>query len=267
MRVSLARDANVPLFEDEEPYQEFMTRLEYLRSAFTSERDFLHRENHYRFRPLVNAPDGFAAGFFSRPSPVTLNHEDLTPYMAENFEASLFIIELDSDQIVWMQDNPKVGSPKGILESFFHTLLKKSDLKDWRAFVSYFESKTDYWSAVERHRHEITEILFRYVPPNAFEGKKLAQKYKTEVQTQANSDILEEKFKSEPGKMDPTSEMMAANAEIAEQGAGERELRGRKRKLLYSSSQGRMTDNVSDDDMPDARNPTFLRRVIEKLFS
>lgn len=265
MRVSLMREEASPLLDTIGFVSRPLSKSEYLKSAFSEERVFLHLQKPYKFMPLP-APKGYAAGFFSRPSPVELNHEDLSPYMAENYEPSLFVIKIDEEQVMWMQDNRKVGSPKRILESFFDYLLKRTSLRDWQAFVRYFEGKENYWQAVEQYHHEITQIIFRYVPPNAFEGKKLAQKYKTAMQLEANSDVYEERFKSAPGKMTPNSEMMQANAEIAEEGAGEKELRGVGNRLLYSSRQGRVTETVVDDDMPDALNTSFVNRVIAKLF-
>jgi hypothetical protein len=266
LRVSLAREEDLPVLDAVQHDDSHLTRTEFLRRAFAESRQFLSGgRTVFRFYP-IETQDGFAAGFFSKPSPMMLAHEDLSLYVAENYEAPLFTISLDKAQVIWMEHNQKVGSPKRILESFFDHLLKKTDLKDWAAFVRYFESDGDYWDAVRKYRNEITKIVFRYVPPNAFEGKKLAQQYHTAVQAEAKNEILEETFKSAPGKMNPESEMMKANAEIAEQGAGEKELRGPGNKLLYASGQGRRTEIVPEDEMPNAQNPTFVRRVINRLF-
>lgn len=266
LRVSLARDEPPPLLEAAGYEEEHRTRTEYLRAAFGESRQFLGRgQTIFRFHPIP-APSGFAAGFFSRPSPVELSHEDLTPYVAENFEAALFTLSLDSAQVVWMEHSQKVGSPKSILESFFTYLLKNTDLNEWISFVRYFEIESEYWDAVEKYRKEITKIVFRYVPPNAFEGKKLAQEYHKVVQEQCKNDILQETFTTAtPGKMDPGSEMMRENAEIAEQGAGEKELHVGN-KTVYTSGAGRLTETVPEEEMPTAQAPAFVRRVIDRLF-
>lgn len=265
LRVSLARDDQPPLLEKIGSDQEIPSRTEFLQSAFSLERSFLNRAgSKVNFIP-IETPDGYAAGFFAKERPVPLMHADLSPYMAENYEPALFVLSLDKAQVIWMESSA-VGSPKSILESFFDHLSKKTDLRDWQAFVRYFETTDDYWKVVEAHRSEITKIVFRYVPPNAFDGSKLAQQYKTAVQEQAKNEILEETFKGKPGKMDPTSEMMRANAEIAEQGAGERELRGRGNKLLYTSGRGRKTENVDDDSMPTLNQPSLIQQVIIRLF-
>ncbi|TMM45344.1 hypothetical protein [Qipengyuania marisflavi] len=266
MRVSLARDEPGGLLDDIGNEPQIPSRTDFLTSAFGSPHTFLNRSGwKVNFIP-IEAPSGFAAGFFAKERPVPLKHADLSPYLAENYEPALFVISLDKAQVIWMESSA-VGSPKSILESFFSYLLKKTELNQWQAFVRYFETKEDYWAAVEKYRSQITKIVFRYVPPNAFEGEELAQRYHTAVQQQAQNEILEETFKGQPGKMDPTAEMMRANAEIAEQGAGERELRGRGNKLLYSSGRGRVTDVVDDDQMPSLDQPSLIRQVILRLFN
>lgn len=267
LRISLARDEEPGgLLEGTEGDNPHLSRSEFLLAAFSEPRDFLNeRGTLFNFLPMP-APDGYMAGFFARHRPVPLKHADLIPYMAENYEPAMFVISLDKAQIAWFEDKGSVGSPKRILESFFDHLLKKTDLKDWRAFVRYFENEQDYWTVVRERRMDITKIVFRYVPPNAFGGRKLAQEYHKEVQRQAKATEVEETFRGPAGSMDPESEMMKENAEIAEQGAGERELRGRNNQLLYRSKEGRVIESVPEEDMPTVENTPFVRRVIDRLF-
>lgn len=266
LRISLALDDDPDLLTEMGNPNEPRSRAEYLAAAFGSPRHFFNaRDSRFNFHPIP-APDGFVAGFFARERPVPLKHADLTTYMAENYEPALFVMSLDKAQVAWMEDKGAVGTPKRILEAYFDYLITRTELKDWRAFVRYFENDKDYWTVVRERKRDITRIIFRYVPPNAFDGKKLAQEYHKEVQRQAKAREVEETFKGDPGTMDPESEMMRENAEIAEQGAGEREVRGRKGEVLYKSAEGRVTDNVPEEDMPTVDQPTFVRRIIGRLF-
>ena len=79
---------------------------------------------------------------------------------------------------------------------------------------------------VRRHRHEITKATFKLVPPNALEGFEAAQRFYTAIQTEAGNAQLDATFKAKPGKLNLEGPMMTATAEVAEQGGGERELRG-----------------------------------------
>jgi hypothetical protein len=265
LRVSLARAFDAPLLSEAGDPNEPLSRTEYLRRAFGEPRKFLRRQDIMTFHP-IDAPEGYAAGFFAREQHIPLRHEDLSLYLAENYEPALFVISLDQAQIIWMEDKQNVGGPKQILESFFIHLLRKTPLKDWSAHVRYFERTDDYWDVVRRCRQEITKVIFRFVPPNAFEGEELAQEFYTELQKEAQNEVLEQTIKGKPGKMNLEGPIMRASAEIAEQGAGERELRGPGNKLLYKSSEGRVTDRVPEDDMPTVQSPNFVRRVIDRLF-
>jgi hypothetical protein len=264
LRVSLDRAFDAPLIE-ELGEDEYLPRAEYLRRAFAEERRFMKKDEVFTFHPL-DAPDGFAAGFFARGLQVSLRHEDLSPYTAENYEPALFLLSLDRDQVVWMEDKATVGSPKPILESFFTHLLRKTDLKDWVAFVRYFERQETFWDVVRTHRHRITKVILKFVPPNAFEGSELAQEFYTQLQKEVNNDVLEQTLKAKAGKMKLNGPMMQASAEIAEQGAGERELRGPKNELLYSSSEGKVVEKVAEEEMPTVQSPGYVSRVIRKLF-
>lgn len=265
MRVSLAREEDLELLSEMGDENSFISRTEYLTASFKEPIKFVHNKSIYTFTP-IDSPRGFAAGFFARERQVELRHEDLSNYFAEDHEPSLCVISLDKAQVVWMENNSFVGDPKRVLESFFEHLLHKTELRDWRAFVRYFERSETYWEVVHRHRSEIRKVTFKFVPPNAFEGFESAQQFYTAIQKEANSRSLKEVFEAPPGKLRLDGPLMTASAEVAEQGAGEREIRGAKNEILYSSSQGRVTEKVPDEDMPTVQSQGFVRRVIGRLF-
>jgi hypothetical protein len=266
MRVSLAREDDSGLLADVDNPNPVMTRTEHLTAAFGSEHHkFLHNKSTYTYTP-IESPEGYAGGFFSRERQVELRHSDLSNYYAEDHEPALFVLSLDKAQIIWMENRQFVGDPKRVLESFFDYLLRKTSLRDWRAFVHYFERQQDYWDVVRSRRQEITKVIFRLAPPNALEGFEAAQRFYTDIQTEAGNAALEETFRNKPGHMNLEGPMMTATAEVAEQGGGEREIRGVKNKLLYKSEQGRVSEPVPDEDMPTIESQSFVRRVIGRLF-
>ncbi len=264
LRVSLDRAFDGPLIEGVQR-DEHLSRTDYLRRAFSEKRDFVKSKRIYTFIP-IEAPEGYVAGFFTRGRPVPLRRADLSPYTAENYEASLFLLSLDKAQIIWMEDRQTVGSPKGVIEAFFRHLMRKTDLKDWIAFVRYFEKKETFWNAVRNNKYRISKVVFRFVPPNAFEGVEAAQQFITGIQKEVDNDVFEQVLKGRPGKMKLDGSIFRATAEIAEQGAGERELRGPKNELIYSSREGRVIAKVEEGDMPTADSPAFVSRIINRLF-
>jgi hypothetical protein len=266
MRVSLDEAVEeAPLLEQAGYVEPSISRSDYLFRAFGEHRRFLKSETAYDFHP-IEAPGGFVAGFFSRSRPLSARHADLSQYVAENYEPSLFVMAVNEGQIVWMEERSEVGSPKAILEAFFKHLIRKTDLKNYVAFVRYFERQQDFWEVVQTKRQEITKVTLKFVPPNAFEGKELAQEFYTALQREVDNDSLEQTLKAAAGKMKLDGPIMHAAADIAEQGAGEREIRGVNNRVLYSSAQGKVTDKIPEDDMPTPQSPGFVRRVISRLF-
>lgn len=265
LRVSLDEAfSDAPILEQAGYAEPSLPRSEFLTRAFGEPRRFLKRDEVFDFHP-IDAPAGYLAGFFSRARPLQARHADLTPYLAENYEPALFLMAVNEGQVVWMQSS-EVGSPKAILEAYFKHLICKSPLKNYVAFVRYFERQQDFWEVVRAKRQEISKVVLRFVPPNAYEGAALAQVFYTALQSEVDNDQLEQTLKAKPGKMNLEGPIMHAAAEIAEQGAGERELRGAKGEVLYSSAQGKVTDKVSEDDMPTVQSPGFVGRVISRLF-
>jgi hypothetical protein len=95
LRVSLDRSAAPAMLEDMGVSDEALSHSEFLRRAFANEVRFLVRSDVVmRFMPTA-APAGYAAEFFTKPSPVQLAHEDLTSYVAENYSSALMIISLE----------------------------------------------------------------------------------------------------------------------------------------------------------------------------
>jgi hypothetical protein len=173
LRISLDEAfEEAPLLDRAGYVEPSISRSEYLTRAFAEERRFLKGDTIYDFHPIEEAPVGYAAGFFSRPRPLSARHADLSQYVAENYEPALFIMAIDEGQVVWMEERSEVGSPKAILEAFFKHLIRKTDLKNYVAFVRYFERQQDFWDVVKTKRQEITKVTLKFVPPNAYEGKK-----------------------------------------------------------------------------------------------
>ena len=85
LRVSLARTEDPPLLEAVQYEDGHLGRTEFLRAAFAERRTFLRQNTKFSFHP-IESPDGYAAGFFAREQSVSLRHDNLQPYIAENYE-------------------------------------------------------------------------------------------------------------------------------------------------------------------------------------
>lgn len=268
MRISLARGEAGPLLAGAGSDAPKRDREQHLRAAFSSPVTFLHLKNDtkFEFEP-IGCPAGYVGGVFKRERPEILKHENLEPYKAENYESAVVIVDVSKDQISWVQINQKLGSSKLLLESFLTHLLKKSDINDWKPYVEYIDNVADYWTVIREKQDRIAKITFTFVPPNALSASDRVYQFVKDVNLEAHPDVQQHVYRSEPGGMKPDTPIMTASAEIAMAGGGDAEVRDERRRILYSSARSRVIDEVLDDDLPTPAHPSFMRRVIDRLFS
>lgn len=269
LRISLARDEVPSIFDEITNEDTRRSRRQYLEDAFSESRSFLHARTGQRIDFLPISIDGdYAGGIFRKQAPVPLHNETLERYDAENYEGAVFLISLNKDQISWMQFNRKLGSTKSILESFFDHLLKKTDLKDWNVFVRYIEDEKEYFEVIRTRRSEIAEISFTFIPPNALSADDEVYNFIRTIHNEAHPSIQKHVYKAEPGQMDPDTEHMNASARVAMAGGGDAEVRDNRRRVLYGKSQGKVSRDVPDDDLPTPtpEHAPFMRRVRDWLF-
>jgi hypothetical protein len=268
LRVLLDREEDLPVLDAVGHAEKFSDRPEFLRAAFAESRAFPHLKTGklFEFEPLPIDGD-YVAGIFKRDHPAQLHDRALQPYEAENYEGVLFLLSVSKEQIAWAQQNKRLGSNKALLDSFFTHLLSKTPIKDWKAYVEYLRDEAEYWSVVESRRADIAKIAFTFLPPNALSASGRIYELVKIVHGEAHPDIQQHVYKAVPGKMDPNTETMNASAKIAMDGGGRAEIRTDRDKVIYDSrSASRITQDVPNDDLPDAENLSFVKRVRDWLF-
>ncbi|GAB5486352.1 MAG: hypothetical protein Pars93KO_27860 [Parasphingorhabdus sp.] len=267
LRVSLTRDAQGPILREIGYDDSHRSRQEFLIAAFAEEHSFLHVKTGKRFDFIPIKIDGdYVAGIFRRAAPVPLHNVSLEQYEAENYEGAVFIMSVAKDQTAWMQFNRKLGSPKPILESFFNFLAKKTDVNDWKIFVKHFEDEQEYFSVISEKRNEIAEISFTFIPPNALSADDEVYNFVKTLQLEAHPDTQKHTYKADPGQMIPDTEYMNASARVAMAGGGDAEVRDKKRRLLYGKANGKVTQDVPNDDLPTPNHVSFISRVRTWLY-
>lgn len=266
LRVSLARDDAGPLLDGvAEPVHR--SRREFLEAAFAEARAFLHRRTGRRFDFIPLQIDGdYVAGIIKRQAPVPLHDAALRKYEADNHEAAVVILSVAKDQIVWVQNNPRVGATKSILESFFQFIVEKTKIKDWRVHVEYIHDEREYFTVIRERRAEIAKITFTFIPPNALGAEDEVYNFVKTVQAQANPGTQKHLYLGEPGTMNPDTPVMNASARVAMAGGGDAEVRDKANRVLYSSAKARVTRDVPADQLPTPEHAAFVERVRDWLF-
>ena len=120
LRISLDRDGPGPLLVAAGHEEAFLDRRQYLETAFSQPRIFLHQKTakQFEFKPLP-IDGNYVASIFKRPRPLYAHDKNLKPYEAENYEGAVFMMSTSKDQLSWMQENKRLGSNKALLDSFF----------------------------------------------------------------------------------------------------------------------------------------------------
>ncbi|QSB43436.1 hypothetical protein IDJ81_08475 [Tsuneonella flava] len=268
IRISLAEAERTPLYGDQEGQRR--TRTQFFIDAFSERRDFLPSRGKAKlsFFP-IDAPEGFVAGFFAREvhqkgrkGPEDAFREtDL-----ESWEIAFFVMDLAKDQqIAWLELNGDFPTTKSILESFFKHLSRNSSFGEWLVHVKYMDSDGHYWTAINEYKHAITRLTFTFIPPNALNARQTVADFVKLANEQGHPDIQEHTYKADAGQMEPESEILAASADIAMEGGGEAKVYAG-RKKVYDSDDERTRMEVDEHEMPTPSNPTFVGRVISRLF-
>lgn len=269
MRVSLDRDEPGPIIEASGHAEKFRSRREFLEAAFSQERAFAHTKTGKRFEFVPLPIDGdYVAGIFKRARPLPAHDRSLQPYEAENYEGAVLVLSVSKAQIAWMQHNPRLGSNKALLDSFFANLRTSSGIGDWKVYVEYLHDETEYWSVITERRAEIAKITFTFLPPNALSADDEIYNLIKAVHGEAHPEIQQHTYKATPGKMKPDTEHMNASARIAMTGGGEADVRSAENRVLYNSRSARkITVEVPEGELPTEGNPAFVRRLRDWLFN
>lgn len=266
LRISLAE-------KDILPFEEKLSRREFLEKAFEKKRVFFNKNKETEFIPLQKNDD-YILGIFKRLSPVSLKDSDLMRYDAENYEFSLIILSIKKEQLVWVQNNPKVGTTQGLLKFYFESLSKENSFQDWKVYVEYLHDEREYFSVIKEYREVISEITFTFIPPNALDAESEIYELLREVTSEAHPDTIKHVYEADPGKMYPDTKHMNASANIAIEGGGDAKVKGKvkgeKGKILYSSEQARVQKSVPDEQisrgLSNIDDSSFLEDLCRWLF-
>lgn len=268
LRVLLDREETLPILDAVEHVDDRRDRRAFLEAAFSEARIFPHLKTGrtLEFEPFPIEGD-YVAGIFKRARPVDLHDHSLAPYKAENYEGAFFIVSLSKSQIAWAQENKQLGANKALFDSFFNYVTTKTAIRDWKVYVEYLRDEQEYWSVIRRRKSDIAKITFTFLPPNALSADSRIYDLVKIVHGEAHPDLQQHVYKATPGKMEPDTETMNASARIAMEGGGEADIRAKGDRPIYSSRTAKkITRDVPDEELPNAENPAFVKRVRDWLF-
>jgi hypothetical protein len=265
LRISLTRPELPPILERIDHREHVVPRREYLERAFGQRREFLHMGRRCAYVPL-KAVGEIYAGFFAREVPIRTADAELHPISYEGWERAFFAIDLDAHkQTFAMQHNLKVGSPRAVLEAFFDTLQNDQEFTDYQVHIEYLINDETYWRIADQYVGQITQIAFTFLPPNAYKATEKVTQLLQALTPETGTDKTKHVYESKAGHLNPRSDLLAASAEVAIEGAGDLTIKVGGR-TVFSSERGRMVTTVANDAIPTPEDPGPLTGLLRRLF-
>lgn len=248
------------------------TRKDFLRAAFTARRDFFHRGRLFTYVPAPEDAqhEDTAIGYFGKKFSQTVNDGPDNLYRAkttEFYRASVIAVDLRQDrQIVAFERRYDLGEATALLESFFSDFVRSEESLSWHVDCEYISEERDFWTAVDQHRGEITEVAFEFFPPNGVSGFDSFKKFDKVAKEASNADSSRYSLLNPEGNLVPSGEIIEEAVEYAHEGPGRVQLRNGRR-VLYNSQKSRITKEVPEEVMPREVEVTKLLGLVILLFS
>lgn len=268
LRISLAR-TDLPLLDYAEATGEEQDRESFLRQVFAEEIRFRYGRREYGFVPLdVDGP--FIVGSFGRELQELIHdgpEQKFSTARRERWEVALFFLDpRDGVQIAAFQRAPGVGSPRRVLRAFFEEISLQGRADGWSSFFEYIASADDFWAVAERYRGHISEILFRFVPPNALRARDALNDLLRSASRDANSDEVDLRLRNRDQKGIAAGDLVEEGVETAVRGGGEVKIKSNNR-TVYSSSSKKKSEHVDEGDLPPENNASMLAKFAEYILS
>lgn len=256
VRLSLSVPTVGPLLVEGEGRREpEMTRLEFLRAAFSERRDFFHRARLFTYVPAPPdaQQDHIVMGYFGKKFSQTVSDGPDNLYRsktAEFYRASVVAVDLRPDrQVVAFERKYDLGEATPLLESFFLDYIRASKSFSWHVDCEFISEERDFWTAVEQHRGEITEVAFEFFPPNGVTGFDSFKVFDKVAKESSNAESSKYSLLNSDGNLNPNGEIVASAVEYAHEGPGRVQLKSGRR-VLYNSQKSRITREIPEEVMP-----------------
>lgn len=273
MRLSLSVPTVGPLLDEKEQRRvPDQTRAEFLRTAFTERRDFFHRGKLFTYVPAPHETQqkDTVLGYFGKKFSQTVNDGPENLYRTkktEFYRASVVAIDLRPDrQIVAFERRSDLGEATALLESFFSDFIRTSMTLSWHVDCEFISEERDFWTAVEHHRGEITEVSFEFYPANGVTGFDSFKKFDKVAKETSNAESSKYSLVNSDGNLVPKGEIVESAVEYAHEGPGRVQLKSGRR-VLYNSQKSKISREIPEEVMPREVEVTKLLGLAILLFS
>ena len=179
------------------------------------------------------------------------------------------MINLEVDQqVVGIEFNSEVGSPKGLLYDLVMKINAAEDRGSYKIDAFPLHDERNFYQAVAAYPKPITSIEFTYVVPNVFGGAGEVKKALDDFKKGMKARTVKATF-TNPEGLDTNDETVKESVEYVAKGGGEVKAKSGKKVVYNSEEKGEaLTASVPDDEAdaiekglsPSAKMKGILRR-------
>ncbi len=262
-------DKKYPKPEPDVPRQAFLTEV------FSKRHDFIYRKNKYTYMPfpIENQQKNILAGLIGKPVEELVNagpDQFFALTKSKGYKAAFLAIDTAKEQqvIAFVKRND-VGNAQAIISTMLKNYVKDRKGVSWHSDVEYISLKESFWSAVEEHEGEITELSFEFYPPNGLQSNeafKILKALNKVAKEEINSNANKFSFKNDDGSINAKGDFVKSAAEYASEGAGKIMMKKGNR-ALFNSRQAKLTKYISKSLMPmDGDKKSKILELLNQLF-
>lgn len=272
LRLSLFPKEIPPLIAAMREGEEQQGRQEWLRWAFGTRHEFIHRGSAFTYVP-IGSEGTVMLGRLGRQRAELVNRGPETGFAetsASPWHAVNVLVETaagEYGQILAMQDNKDVGSPHAVVSSLADHLNNINVDSRWRMEVQALTETQDFWEVVARAKGTITALDMTFVAPNIFGGRDKVREALRKYRDENNMTSLKTSMRNPDGNLDPDSERIRESLGYIEEGGGEVKMSSHG-KTIYDSHEHDKTVDIPDEEdaAVNEENMSRWRSLIEYIF-
>lgn len=238
------------------------TREEYLRNVFQQSRKFNFYGTEFHYVPeQIQAREDIIMARIGRPVTVEENRppeEGLAETIHDGWKAVVVVIdpsEHEDGQKVAVGDDPKVGSPVGLIRELVMSINEVMPHTAWDIEVEPITNPQSFWQFADRNKGQITHLTFEFVAPNMFGGSDDLSEELREFRKKENAEKVSITLSSKEG-LDTDTKRTQEAVDYVVKGVGKITARTKLGRRFNSAKKVAST-KLEDKEMPD--EPTLIR--------
>ena len=192
--------------------------------------------------------------------------EGLEETIHDGWKAAVVVIDPthhDDGQKVAVGEDAMVGSPPGLIQALVATINEACPHTAYDIEVEPIVSAQSFWQFANRHKGQITNVTFEFVPPNMFGGSNNLSEELRQFRKKENAEKVVVRLISSEG-IDTDTDRTKESVDYIVKGTGRISAKT-KSGLRFNSTNKVATTMIDAKEMPDEPTLTRLSRLVTRI--